>query len=93
MDVLRAASKLSSEGSLDGLQADTATTAIPDTKAVEAAAGEGALDTAAVVEGRDEVLSGLGLLSGELVMGLAGIKDWIMESLAALVQVRLILWY
>lgn len=88
MDVLRAASKLSSEGSLDGLH-PAASDAASGEKTAGVAAGELSELSADGVElqDSDEVLSGMGILSGEIAMGLAGIKNWIMESLAALLQV------
>lgn len=64
------------------MQADTVEAAAADTAAAAAAAVD--TDDSSSSE---EVLSGLGLLSGEIVMGLAGIKQWIMESLAAIVEV------
>jgi hypothetical protein len=97
MEALRAASMLSSEGGLNGLAAAEAPVGADDglTTAAEdgAAAGlqQGAVDA--------EVLTGLGLLGGEVAqlvgaaqgkaaVTLQGLREWLVESLAALVQVR-----
>uniref|UniRef100_A0A383WM66 Uncharacterized protein n=1 Tax=Tetradesmus obliquus TaxID=3088 RepID=A0A383WM66_TETOB len=92
MEALREASMVSGEGGLDGLAAadDDAASA-----AVTAAAAAGASGGAAAVEA--EVLTGLGLLGGEVAQlvgaaqggaagALAGLREWLLESLAALVQ-------
>jgi hypothetical protein len=101
MEALRAASMLSSEGGLDGLAAaeaapagaeDSLTTSVAakDGPGQQQGVGGGAVDA--------EVLTGLGLLGGEVAqlvgsaqgkaaMTLQGLREWLMESLAALVQV------
>jgi hypothetical protein len=106
MEALRAASMLSSEGGLDGLAAAEAPAGPDDGLTPAAAAKDGA---AAVAAGQQqgvgaavdaEVLTGLGLLGGEVAqlvgaaqgkaaMTLQGLREWLMESLAALVQVRI----
>jgi hypothetical protein len=93
MDALRAASMVSSEGGIDGLMAAAA----PAGPAAEAAAAVESPASGGVVES-SEVLTGLGLLGGEVAqlvgaaqgsaaMSLQGLREWLMESLAALVQV------
>lgn len=95
MEALREASMVSGEGGLDGLAAadDAAASA-----AATAAAAAGASGGAAV---EAEVLTGLGLLGGEVAQlvgaaqggaagALAGLREWLLDSLAALVQVGLI---
>jgi hypothetical protein len=102
MEALRAASMLSSEGGLDGLAAaEAAPAGAEDSLTTSAAAKDGAGQQQGVGGGAvdAEVLTGLGLLGGEVAqlvgsaqgkaaMTLQGLREWLMESLAALVQVR-----
>jgi hypothetical protein len=70
--------------------ADTAAAAIAVTGDTEAATGSS--DAAAAVSEEAEVLldaqEAIGLLSGGLLSLAGGLREWIVESLAALVQVR-----